>query len=72
MRTVDQNISAVVPLLGSTGVCPASGVGIVQVPSFLFSSRTTLSGYLGTFFHGIVSIALICLSLSFPQGSPYL
>ncbi|KAJ3005277.1 hypothetical protein NUW54_g4410 [Trametes sanguinea] len=29
------------------------------VPSFLFTSRTTLSGYLGTFFHGIVSIALI-------------
>ncbi|KAI0353757.1 iron permease [Trametes cingulata] len=29
------------------------------VPSFLFTSRTTLSGYLGTFFHGVVSIALI-------------
>ncbi|OSC98129.1 iron permease [Trametes coccinea BRFM310] len=29
------------------------------VPSFLFTSRTTFSGYLGTFFHGIVSIALI-------------
>ena len=31
MRTVDQNISAVVPLLGSAGVCPVSGVGIVCV-----------------------------------------
>ncbi|KAI0750008.1 iron permease [Daedaleopsis nitida] len=29
------------------------------VPGFLFTSRTTLSGYLGTFFHGVVSIALI-------------
>ncbi|KAH9933626.1 iron permease [Epithele typhae] len=28
-------------------------------PSFLYTSRTTLSGYLGTFFHGIVVIALI-------------
>ncbi|KAI0648750.1 iron permease [Trametes meyenii] len=31
----------------------------LQVPSFLFTSRTTLSGYIGTFFHGVVSIALI-------------
>ncbi|KAF9062266.1 iron permease [Rhodocollybia butyracea] len=29
------------------------------VPRFLFSSRTTLSGYLGVFFHGIVSMAVI-------------
>ncbi|TFK91558.1 iron permease [Polyporus arcularius HHB13444] len=29
------------------------------LPRFVFSSRTTLSGYLGTFFHGIASIAVI-------------
>ncbi|KAL0947702.1 hypothetical protein HGRIS_013788 [Hohenbuehelia grisea] len=29
------------------------------VPSFLLSNRTILSGYLGTFFHGIVSMAVI-------------
>ncbi|KAF9064952.1 major facilitator superfamily domain-containing protein [Rhodocollybia butyracea] len=29
------------------------------VPPFLFSNRTTLSGYLGVFFHGIVSMAVI-------------
>ncbi|KAI0648785.1 iron permease [Trametes meyenii] len=29
------------------------------VPSYFFTSRTTLSGYAGTFFHGIVSLAAI-------------
>ncbi|KAI0046869.1 iron permease [Auriscalpium vulgare] len=29
------------------------------VPRFAFTSRTTLSGYLGTFFHGIVSLTAI-------------
>ncbi|KAJ8481491.1 hypothetical protein ONZ51_g5965 [Trametes cubensis] len=29
------------------------------VPRFFFTSRTTLSGYLGTFFHGIVSLAAV-------------
>lgn len=29
------------------------------VPSYFFTSRTTLSGYNGTFFHGIVSLAAI-------------
>ncbi|KAI0353760.1 iron permease [Trametes cingulata] len=29
------------------------------VPSFFFSSRTTFSGYVGTFFHGIVALAAI-------------
>ncbi|KAI0363641.1 iron permease [Pilatotrama ljubarskyi] len=29
------------------------------VPSFFFSSRTTFSGYLGTFLHGIVALAAI-------------
>ncbi|GJE98642.1 iron permease [Phanerochaete sordida] len=29
------------------------------MPKFCFSDRTTLSGYLGTFFHGIVSICAI-------------
>ncbi|KAF9817410.1 hypothetical protein IEO21_03464 [Rhodonia placenta] len=29
------------------------------VPRFIITNRTTLSGYLGTFFHGIVSIAAI-------------
>ncbi|KAF9070224.1 iron permease [Rhodocollybia butyracea] len=30
-----------------------------MVPPFLFLSRTTLSGYLGVFFHGIASMAVI-------------
>ncbi|OSD03788.1 iron permease [Trametes coccinea BRFM310] len=29
------------------------------VPAFLFTNRTTLSGYLGTFFHGVVSLTAI-------------
>lgn len=29
------------------------------MPQFCFTNRTTLSGYLGTFFHGIVSIVAI-------------
>ncbi|KAI0654636.1 major facilitator superfamily domain-containing protein [Cubamyces menziesii] len=29
------------------------------VPRFFFTSRTTFSGYLGTFFHGIVSLAAV-------------
>ncbi|KAI0667877.1 iron permease [Trametes maxima] len=29
------------------------------VPSYFFTSRTTLSGYIGTFFHGIASLAAI-------------
>ncbi len=32
----------------------------LQVPSHFFSSPTTLSGYMGTFFHGIISLAAIC------------
>ena len=35
-----------------------------QVPIYFFTERTTLSGYLGTFFHGIVESAAICSSLS--------
>lgn len=29
------------------------------MPKFIFTNRTTLSGYLGTFFHGITSLATL-------------
>ncbi|KAI0656186.1 iron permease [Cubamyces menziesii] len=29
------------------------------VPEFMFTNRTTLSGYLGTFFHGVVSLTAV-------------
>ncbi|KAI0681786.1 hypothetical protein C8T65DRAFT_703939, partial [Cerioporus squamosus] len=33
------------------------------VPRYFFTSPTTLSGYMGTFFHGIISLAAICISV---------
>ncbi|KAI0046902.1 iron permease, partial [Auriscalpium vulgare] len=60
-----RSASVLVPLvLGSVGivsffVVEALWIKEPTVPRFAFTNRTTLSGYLGTFFHGIVSLAAI-------------
>ncbi|KAI0759680.1 iron permease [Trametes elegans] len=51
-------------IIGALGIVAFFVVELVwlkgpTVPSFFFSSRTTFSGYLGTFFHGIVALAAI-------------